>query len=108
MVTFFQNLNEILLSDSINFGIIFKFVALMNFLVAFLTRFSAIDFLWPVVEVIDIAIQNIETRQYLLDSVRIITGISNFAMKACNLNEVSAKISKEKKFRNSKKIVLLL
>lgn len=41
-----------------------------------------LDFLWAVFQVIAIAIKNNSTRQYLIDTVRIITGVSHFAVKA--------------------------
>lgn len=53
-----------------------------------------LDFLWDVFQVIDMAIQNKLTRQYLIDTVRIITGISNFAVKVSTLLvEVSEKLN---------------
>lgn len=49
-------------------------------------------------QVVDIAIQNVSTRQYLIDTVRIITGVSNFAVKvAPHVTEVNTNI-KSKKF----------
>ncbi|XP_037040207.1 uncharacterized protein LOC119077133 [Bradysia coprophila] len=58
IVEFFRKLNEILLTDEVN-----------------------CDYHWTVFKVIDIAINNSETRQYLVDTVRIISGIASYAVK---------------------------
>lgn len=61
--------------------------------------FCFTDYHWTVFKVISIAINNAETRQYLVDTVRIITGIANYAVKASSsLTEVSTarKISNER------------
>lgn len=56
-----------------------------------------LDFLWTVFQVVDIAVRNRSTRQYLIETVRIVTGISNFVVKVDPYVTEVRKILKKKK-----------
>lgn len=67
--------------------------------------FVVLDFLWDVFRVIEIAIKNKSTRQYLVDTVRIIRGISNFAV---NVSALLVEVNNKDKLFEISKIFLLM